>query len=617
MKISKNIRDVVESSKFDDLEKTKVELKAMGWKGRSMKSTMLFPFPHLTYLKIDGYTPPKPVFTEPESEWEDTSVLSGKKAFSEPYKLISIDETYIHNKYRFCFYDVEATFDDSFTGVKLEGLEYITCPMHSTLDLLLEIDRRSVKPVIFVAYNDAYDGNMVYGCAGVKRDLKFYRDKSNEYIRGFNSNTRWKSSKTHKENKPDTAIYNPLSKFIRCFDAMKGMIGVSGTLKYHAIKAGLDWTENISSDVYQYCKEDILNTRELFIIHKGCEKILAILALSDVKAISSQKAVSNYKLKHFPQGILKQEFKSSKAIEKYIKDQWDKSKYIKNDDGSIIYKENQRIKIKGGDGGLHSKYQKGWLTEGYIYDIDFSSFYPHIMTSPDCIYIDSLTKKDLRALLSERMACKKTNPIKADSLKLFLNSMYGKLKEESPHYPSGLLLVICDAQLKLLDLLSMIDADPIDINTDGIICVAKEPLPEIIIENFPLTINRLKKVYYNASGNYITLDFDDNVKCKGTWLGSTSMISKIDNVAYNCINIKEMLADYIKKGYSDILPRIIVQEKIKGGTVRTVVNRLPWKFNEESEFKGGLFRKEHIIEGESDDPKTLKDKIIYSKLLRN
>lgn len=191
-----------------------------------------------------------------------------------------------------------------------------------------------------------------------------------------------------------------------------------------------------------------------------------------------------------------------------------------------------------GVGGLHSAdFPAKFLSDNTyeIMDADVGSFYPSMMIKNE-IVPEHLDKegfiKILKTLTEERLAAKKTNKIKADSLKITINSIFGKLGSDTfwLYDPKAMLSVTVSGQLYLLMLIEdfvLAGIQVISANTDGVVCripISMKSKYEEICENwqkqtgFILEYTKYNLYVRQDVNNYITEKHDGEVKAKGRFL---------------------------------------------------------------------------------------------------
>jgi hypothetical protein len=193
------------------------------------------------------------------------------------------------------------------------------------------------------------------------------------------------------------------------------------------------------------------------------------------------------------------------------------------------------VQYELGVGGLHSKDGPGVFVSDELHiirDADVGSYYPNIMINnnirPEHLGEDFVTI--LKNITTERLAAKKSGEkVKADALKITVNSIFGKLGSETFWLEDAraMLSVTVSGQLYLLMLIeSLAEAgiENISANTDGVVSripVGKENVYyEIckkweLLTRFELEYTDYKKYIRSDVNNYITEKPDGKTKEKG------------------------------------------------------------------------------------------------------
>ena len=191
-----------------------------------------------------------------------------------------------------------------------------------------------------------------------------------------------------------------------------------------------------------------------------------------------------------------------------------------------------------GVGGLHSEDQPGkFVTDKnyIIMDADVSSYYPYIILNnkikPEHLNDDFLDI--LKKITEERIEAKKSgDKIKADGLKITVNSIFGKLNSETfwLQDAKAFLSVTVSGQLYLLMLIESLVLNGILVisaNTDGVVCKVPKNLLDKYYEicnewksktNFELEFTEYEKYIRTDVNNYITKKSGEKTKEKGRYL---------------------------------------------------------------------------------------------------
>jgi hypothetical protein len=207
------------------------------------------------------------------------------------------------------------------------------------------------------------------------------------------------------------------------------------------------------------------------------------------------------------------------------------------------YKYNKTVKFAGveyelGVGGLHSVDTPGIFLSDKNYKIqdnDVASFYPNIMIL-NKLYPEHLSPKFvdvLEGITIERIHAKKSgDKIKADSLKITVNSIFGKLGSDTfwLYDPAKLISVTVSGQLYLLMLIESLVLAGIEVisaNTDGVVSLIplnkEDQCKQILKEwqektGFELESTDYKAYYRSDVNNYLVQKPDGKTKEKGRYL---------------------------------------------------------------------------------------------------
>ena len=191
-----------------------------------------------------------------------------------------------------------------------------------------------------------------------------------------------------------------------------------------------------------------------------------------------------------------------------------------------------------GIGGLHTEDAPGIFEsddEYLIQDMDVASYYPNLIINnnfyPEHLgpqFIDVLKK-----ITAERLAAKKSgDKVKADGLKITVNSIFGKTGSE--HFwlydPKQFLSTTISGQMGLLMLVEGMYSNGIEViscNTDGVVCkIRRDMLPKYYeiakawekATGLELEFTPYKKYVRRDVNSYITVKEDGTTKEKGAFL---------------------------------------------------------------------------------------------------
>jgi len=190
---------------------------------------------------------------------------------------------------------------------------------------------------------------------------------------------------------------------------------------------------------------------------------------------------------------------------------------------------NNKYNINGCDlniqlGGIHGANKSGIYSEVYNYDV--TSYYPSIILN--CNLGSDSFRNIYQYVYNERLKFKEQNSQYQESLKLILNSIFGKFNDhkfsDERIYAPNLSLTICLlGQFYIIDLLLKLKNNPcLIVNTDGIFC--KNPIDETVLNEwkqrtgFKLSYKKYKLMLIKDVNNCYGIDENKNEYRKGEFL---------------------------------------------------------------------------------------------------
>jgi len=232
------------------------------------------------------------------------------------------------------------------------------------------------------------------------------------------------------------------------------------------------------------------------------------------------------------------------------------------------YKYSEKIsfancKFSLGIGGLHSEDEPGiFITDDkyIIQDMDVASYYPNLIINNN-FYPEHLGAgfiQVLKRITAERLAAKKAkDKVKADGLKITINSIFGKLGSENfwLQDAKAFLSTTVSGQLGLLMLIEGLHLNGIRViscNTDGIVCKIPRELESKYYEiahawekatKLELEYTEYKKYVRRDVNSYITEKKDGSTKEKGAFLKEVDL-----KKAYRMPIVAKALHAYFIKG---------------------------------------------------------------------
>ena len=265
-------------------------------------------------------------------------------------------------------------------------------------------------------------------------------------------------------------------------------------------------------------------------------------------------------------------------------------RYFNYDEYSQLSKKKLDFVLLGcptryGLGGIHSALKN--ITEhGNILQIDFSSFYPSIMINYD-FFSRAITEKDIYIkIYNDRIALKQIDVEKSNRFKLILNKPYGCMKNKyhilrdfrrANEITINGQLIITQLVIELKEYIKLIQT-----NTDSITFKYEKEnyvIIKKIIDNFCDRFGlgysecKIKSIYQINVNNYIIVDENNLLKCKGSLFKN-----------YNPLEHRDVYKDFNKfdqktKEYTDlynsnslsIIDKCLVENLVYGRTVEDVV----------------------------------------------
>ena len=316
------------------------------------------------------------------------------------------------------------------------------------------------------------------------------------------------------------------------------------------------------SDTVKYCESDVDNLIEVFI-----ERIEEFNSAMDL--------IKTFKL---PLNCISKTKAQMSAIildctKQARDDEWDISivdtlklskydfvrEWFLNNRGD--YTKNLTATVAGvphqfGWGGLHGAREK-YQAEGLILHVDVNSYYPSLMIEYDLLTRNCREPQKFKEIYDKRLALKKAGKKKEQApYKIVLNGTYGICKDKynSAYDPRQANNVCINGQLLLLDLIEKLEAiegfELIQSNTDGLIVkipdteAAFNQADDICYEweqrtKMGLSFDYIKKIVQKDVNNYVFIDVDDKLECKGAYVKKTY---KLDN---DMPILNKALVDYI------------------------------------------------------------------------
>jgi len=236
----------------------------------------------------------------------------------------------------------------------------------------------------------------------------------------------------------------------------------------------------------------------------------------------------------------------------------------------LNYKYSEKIYFANcvfslGIGGLHTKDEPGiFVTDNdyIIRDMDVSSYYPNLIIKNNFYpkHLGTNFIKVFKKIIEDRMEAKHSgDKVKADGLKITINSIFGKLGYK--HFwlldAKQMLSTTLSGQLGLLMLVEDLHMNGISVisaNTDGIVCKIPRKLDDRYYEiakrweektDLELEFTTYKKYVRRDVNSYITEKEGGTTKEKGAFVKDVNM-----KKAYRMLIVPKALYEYFINGIS-------------------------------------------------------------------
>ncbi len=424
----------------------------------------------------------------------------------------------------FTFYDLEVFKYDWFAVFESDGE---LTEIHNDMEAL----RRFLSNTqILIGYNNYnYDDRVA---ASILKNINPY-ETSQKIISGKRFNLK---------------LQNPLT-----LDVMQELKGLSlkeaqANLKQDIIETPIDFnldrplTKSEIRQVFKYCKNDVLVTKELFeersdyfttkfeIVKefkleatslKRTRANLAAEVLKSKPATDKDRLVFDYDERLIISELPAPVVKFYEEIEK---------SYKAGESFETLEREKLNYKLAGidhifGFGGLHGAIEN-YKGEGNYMQIDVSSYYPSLILNNEFLKDESLDT--YKKLYHTRQQLKLSDDPKEVVHKVLLNATYGAMKSKynglfNPRMANN---IVVNGQLILTHLICVLEGfcELIQTNTDGIIIKYEKGFDKQIIKllelfeeqyNLQFDVDLITKIVQRDVNNYVIQKADGKIKAKG------------------------------------------------------------------------------------------------------
>lgn len=239
---------------------------------------------------------------------------------------------------------------------------------------------------------------------------------------------------------------------------------------------------------------------------------------------------------------------------------------VSDDTKLKLHFESQLVTHDIALGGIHGAVKRTSFKTGggyTIYDLDFGSYYPYLMLTlgavPHHIKDKELFLSTLRKIVEDRISAKKIDPIKADGLKIAVNTIYGLLNSETFWLEDrkAQLQVTINGQLYILmvtEMLEMHGYQVIYTNTDGYMVLCEDGKEEWLHEinrqfaeytNIGIDTEIVDQIVFKDVNNYYCRFKNGKQKFKGCFLPQGGILKGFVN---------PIVATALQKYYVDNIP---------------------------------------------------------------
>lgn len=287
-------------------------------------------------------------------------------------------------------------------------------------------------------------------------------------------------------------------------------------------------TEEEMKGAIEYCQNDVLETKKLFYrderqnYYNSKKLIMEMYDLTPAQFKWNVPTITAHIFKNeltstFGSKDLRTIINGLPNVPDDVKVFWINEE-ITDKHGKFKYKIDDNITYEFAGGGLHAS-NKRCVVNSSVYNMDYSSMYPHIIANNNML--GNKTKEYIK-LLKDRLVYKQTDKLKAETYKLLLNKTYGAMGQpNSKLYNPYILRAVCYiGQDLLFGACKKLPQNKIlNVNTDGIYATVPIEIPQRAgypheTDEYTSFIQRDVNNYLACNGEDITVKgFLKNYKC--------------------------------------------------------------------------------------------------------
>lgn len=350
--------------------------------------------------------------------------------------------------------------------------------------------------------------------------------------------------------------------------SLEGFMGNS--IKETSVPFDIDrkLTEEEIQETIKYCRHDVEQTVEVFILRKEeFESHLSLIKafnlplsyISKTKAQLSAIILGASKLRHNDEFEIN--LPDTLQVTKYKQIvNWYKNP-LNRDYDKVLEIEVAGVPHVFAWGGLHGALTQ-YSGEGYFINIDVASYYPALMIEYDWLSRNIADPTKFRKIRDTRLKLKaEKNPMQ-QPYKIVLNSTYGAMKDpnNAMYDPRQANCVCVGGQLLLLDLIEKLEGfcELIQSNTDGVLIKMPkgqteatwfDKVDDVCYEweqrtRMQLEFDEYRKIFQKDVNNYLIIAADGKYKTKGGY------VKKLTSLDYDLPIVNSAVKNYFLSGTS-------------------------------------------------------------------
>ena len=287
-----------------------------------------------------------------------------------------------------------------------------------------------------------------------------------------------------------------------------------------------------------YCLHDVVETEKVFNLRKQSyfdvkEELLKMADLPEkayrwtTGTIASYILLDDEQICQYEEPLLLRKLFDETVVQSNVIEMWKNALLSGNiNKGERIETNLWDCSVVFGHGGLHGVSRCYEMHENVLH-ADVASMYPSIIAKCELLGDATEIYDQIR---KDRIAIKKSDPVKADALKLILNKCYGLMGSETSKLFSPLAReTVCVIGQLLIswicEELHKAGCTLLNINTDGVFFLAGDKDYEPIIaafeetfDGFSFAVDKYDKFLQRDVNNYVAL-IDDKIETKGSSIG--------------------------------------------------------------------------------------------------